>query len=184
MKKEARREQIINRAMEVFIKYGYKGATTAKIAEEAGISEVTLFRYFSSKKEIFLNGVKPIFLETLHTSMENTQNNSDKERIRRLLMERLAFMSDNHQLIKLILHEKELLEEHLGEDLFCTITQSFKDFIQSLNIDREKQGVILRMIMGSILSFLYLPETEEREVEKYVEQLISVIFSGETNGTE
>lgn len=180
MKKEARREQIINQAMDVFIKNGYKGATTAKIAKEAGISEVTLFRHFSSKKEIFLAGVKPIFLETLHSSMEESRAGSDRERVRKLLMERLAFMSKNHELVKLILHEKELLEEHLGEDLFITITRSFKEFIKSLDIDQDKQKIILRLIMGSILSFLYLPKTEDREVESYVDQLVTIIFGEKT----
>ncbi len=178
MKKEARREQIINQAMDVFIKNGYKGATTAKIAEEVGVSEVTLFRHFSSKKEIFLAGIKPIFLETLHASMEESREEGDQERVRKLLMERLAFMSRNHELIKLILHEKELLEEYLGEDLFSMITRSFKKFIKSLDIDQKKQQITLRLIMGSILSFLYLPETEDREVESYVDGLLTMIFSG------
>jgi len=180
MKKEERREQLINQAMEVFIKNGYKGATTAKIAEEAGVSEVTLFRYFSSKKEIFLAGVKPIFIETLHASMKASRAESDQERVRKLLMERLAFMSKNHQLVKLILHEKELLEEYLGEDLFSTITRSFREFIESMDIGQEKQRTMLRLIMGSILSFLYLPETKEQEVKRYVDQLVSIIFSNLT----
>lgn len=180
MKKEERREQLINQAMEVFIKNGYKGATTAKIAEEAEVSEVTLFRYFSSKKEIFLAGVKPIFLETLHASMEESREENDQERVRKLLMERMAFMSKNHELVKLILREKELLEEYLGEDLFSAITWSFKEFIKSLDIDPNKQRIILRLIMGAILSFLYLPEREEREVENYVDELVTMIFSGKT----
>jgi AcrR family transcriptional regulator len=175
MKKEKRREQLIKHAIEVFVKNGYKGATTARIAEEAGVSEVTLFRYFSSKKEIFLAGVKPIFIENLHASMESSKEESNQERIRKLLMERLAFMAKNHELIKLILHEKELLVEYLGEDLFSTITRSFKEFLESMDMEEEKQPMMLRLIMGSILSFLYLPEAKESEVKNYVDQLVKII---------
>ncbi|HCW72829.1 MAG TPA: TetR/AcrR family transcriptional regulator, partial [Clostridiaceae bacterium] len=53
MNKDDRRKQIIDSAMKVFRERGFKGATTIEIAEAASITEVTLFRYFSSKQEIF-----------------------------------------------------------------------------------------------------------------------------------
>ncbi|MDI3484122.1 MAG: hypothetical protein PWQ74_709 [Methanobacteriaceae archaeon] len=46
------REKILKAARETFIKKGYKGATTRKIAQEAGVSEVTLFRKFKSKSNL------------------------------------------------------------------------------------------------------------------------------------
>ena len=60
MTKEKRRLQIIDSAMKLFMKKGYQGTTTANIAKEAGISEITLFRYFSSKKALFKEGIEPI----------------------------------------------------------------------------------------------------------------------------
>ena len=43
-------EKIIQAAIQMVKSHGYKGATTKKIAEEAGVNEVTLFRHFGSKK--------------------------------------------------------------------------------------------------------------------------------------
>jgi len=45
-------EKILDAAMKVFSKEGYEGAKTLKIAREAGVSEVTLFRKFHSKENI------------------------------------------------------------------------------------------------------------------------------------
>jgi len=175
MKKEERRQQIIDRAIEVFIENGYKGATTAKIAQIAGISEVTLFRYFSSKQEIFLAGIKPIFVESLQTTLNLSNDYSDQEKIRYLLNERLTFMSNNHRLVKMILQENYFLESIGSENLFMTMLEFFRTFIKRLSMDPPKEQLILRLIMGSILSFLYLPQENLSEIETYVDNLTEII---------
>jgi len=71
------REKILKAARETFIKKGYKGATTRKIAQEAGVSEVTLFRKFKSKSNLLReilneNATLPQRLHTPLTSNFNT----------------------------------------------------------------------------------------------------------------
>jgi AcrR family transcriptional regulator len=43
------REQLLQAAMKVYSVSGVRGATTKRIAHEAGVNEVTLFRHFGSK---------------------------------------------------------------------------------------------------------------------------------------
>ncbi len=43
------RQRIIQAAARVYAQHGWRGATTRRIAEEAGVNEVTLFRQFGSK---------------------------------------------------------------------------------------------------------------------------------------
>ncbi|MBA3969301.1 MAG: TetR/AcrR family transcriptional regulator [Gemmatimonadetes bacterium] len=43
-------EAILEAAVRVFAEVGSRGATTRRIAEEAGVNEVTLFRHFGSKE--------------------------------------------------------------------------------------------------------------------------------------
>ena len=47
------RQRLIQAAAELFSTLGYARATTRTIAAEAGVSEVTLFRHFGSKKNLF-----------------------------------------------------------------------------------------------------------------------------------
>jgi AcrR family transcriptional regulator len=51
-------EQILQAALRVIAEAGYAGATTKEIAKAAGVSEVTLFRRFGSKKELLLTAVQ------------------------------------------------------------------------------------------------------------------------------
>jgi len=47
------RERILEAAARVYAQYGFRGATTRLIAQEAGVNEVTLFRLFGSKAQLF-----------------------------------------------------------------------------------------------------------------------------------
>src|SRR5512138_790295 len=43
------RDQLLDAAVRVYAEVGYRGATTRRIAQEAGVNEITLFRHFGSK---------------------------------------------------------------------------------------------------------------------------------------
>jgi len=49
LKAGERREQIIQAAVELFSRRGFRGTTTREIAEAVGISEAGLFKYFATK---------------------------------------------------------------------------------------------------------------------------------------
>src|SRR5512141_1083486 len=51
---EARRQAVLDSACQVFSQLSYRGATTAEIAREAGISEPILYRHFGSKRDLYL----------------------------------------------------------------------------------------------------------------------------------
>jgi len=51
---EARRAAVLDTACRVFSRSSYRGATTAEIAREAGISEPILYRHFGSKRDLYL----------------------------------------------------------------------------------------------------------------------------------
>ena len=46
------KSKIVEAAARVYGEYGFRGATTRRIAEEAGVNEVTLFRHFGSKSAL------------------------------------------------------------------------------------------------------------------------------------
>ena len=49
-----RKAQLLDTAARVFAKRGYAGATTAELAEAAGVSEPIIYRHFKSKKDLFI----------------------------------------------------------------------------------------------------------------------------------
>lgn len=51
------REHLLEAAVKVFANAGFRGATTRRIAQEAGVNEVTLFRQFGSKEGLIIEAV-------------------------------------------------------------------------------------------------------------------------------
>ena len=51
---EARRQQILEAAEKVFGRSGYWGAKTEEVAQLAGVTQPALYRYFESKRELFV----------------------------------------------------------------------------------------------------------------------------------
>lgn len=51
------RDQLLEAAVKVFADSGFRGSTTRRIAQEAGVNEVTLFRHFGSKEGLILEAV-------------------------------------------------------------------------------------------------------------------------------
>jgi AcrR family transcriptional regulator len=54
LRADERRQAVLDTACRVFFKSSYRGATTAEIAREAGISAPILYRHFGSKRDLYL----------------------------------------------------------------------------------------------------------------------------------
>jgi len=172
--KEERRESILAGARQVFINRGYRGATTAEIAENAAISEVTLFRYFSSKQEIFKEAVEPVLTESLYREIQ--KNNLDPmERLKNVLTERINFVAKNHQLVRLILMESNIHDDLFPHNIIEKITELMRQLIDSLGIAENQKELTLRMLMGMYFSFLFMPEDDEVKNALLVEQMVTRI---------
>ena len=51
------RNQLLDAAVRVYAEAGYRGATTRRIAFEAGVNEITLFRHFGSKDALIREAI-------------------------------------------------------------------------------------------------------------------------------
>ena len=53
------RNRILDAAARVYAELGFRGATTRRIADVAGVNEVTIFRIFGSKAKLMAEAVSP-----------------------------------------------------------------------------------------------------------------------------
>jgi AcrR family transcriptional regulator len=51
---DERRQAVLETACHMFCRSSYRGATTAEIAKQVGVSEPVLYRHFASKQELYL----------------------------------------------------------------------------------------------------------------------------------
>lgn len=74
-------EMLMKKSNELFFKYGYNGVSIDRIAAEAGISKMTIYRYFSSKEELFIEVMSRDIqqhMDTARTLMDEKYHTVDK----------------------------------------------------------------------------------------------------------
>ena len=61
---EVKYNRLMEKAEELFCKLGYKAVSMDEIADAAGISKMTIYKYFSSKEDLFIKAVDSIANKT------------------------------------------------------------------------------------------------------------------------
>ena len=51
---DKRKQEILEKALDLFVEEGYEDVTFQKISDRCGITRTTLYIYFKNKREIFL----------------------------------------------------------------------------------------------------------------------------------
>ena len=77
IKTETRRNAIIEAATRVFLKNGFEKTTMSDIADELGGSKATLYGYFSSKEELFLEVMSVLGEEHFATAFAELSTTGD-----------------------------------------------------------------------------------------------------------
>ena len=75
----ATRDSLLDVTARLYSEHGWRGTTTRRIAEAAGVNEVTLFRQFGSKEALLLEAIGQAAFEHLVVSLPETPSNLTAE---------------------------------------------------------------------------------------------------------
>src|SRR5438128_2023804 len=101
-----RTEQILDAAMRLFAQHGYAGADTQLLADELGVGKGTLYRYFPSKKALFLAAADRVMRQMRERIDESIQGVTDPlERIAVAVRTYLHFFADHPDYVELLMQE-------------------------------------------------------------------------------
>jgi AcrR family transcriptional regulator len=140
---EFRTAEILSAARKVFARKGYTGATVEDIAEAAGLAKGTVYLYFPSKREVYLEALK----EGLTALVEETRRNIEAaatapQKIRAFVTTRIRFSEENRDFVAI--YQAEFA--HMGlEYLSSEFRELYRKQIRTLeNLLREaaRQGEI------------------------------------------
>ena len=113
-RKFRRRDEILRTATDLFSEKSYHDVTMEEIAEEMGVSKGTIYNYFSSKENLYLEILKESFeaIEALlHKEIENRDPAPAK--LKKLLTTIFTFYRENRKVLRILSRdETHLLKEH------------------------------------------------------------------------
>ena len=109
-----RSDEILRTATDLFSEKSFHDVTMEEIAEEMGVSKGTIYNYFSSKENLYLEILKESF-EAIETLLHKEIENSDPApaKLKKLLTTIFTFYRENRKVLRILSRdETHLLKEH------------------------------------------------------------------------
>jgi AcrR family transcriptional regulator len=174
VKRGTAQQHLLDSAQQLFAERGYRGTTTKDIAQNAGVSENLIFRYFTSKSELMLASVvNPLFATLQHFADDWRRNDTlraqpHQEIVHRFVAEVVDLIDSHHGLARAILN---VLVERPPDFDTATIGRQFAEVLQGMGpemgeflsrreLTSTNPGLVLRMgIISAITNVVLLPES-------------------------
>lgn len=107
---QAKRQELLRTAADVFRDKGYEGATLNDIAERFGTDRASIYYYFASKKELFQALFHDILVDVLDRNVavaEEILTSSDDapDKLRRLIEQQMNSYEENYPFVYLYIQE-------------------------------------------------------------------------------
>ncbi|ADG07383.1 TetR/AcrR family transcriptional regulator [Kyrpidia tusciae] len=182
-------EQILKAARNVFIEKGYEKGTTMEIAKAAGVAELTLFRKFGSKRNLFLAAFKPyIERRFIPDILETAEECESPIFFRRLLQNRLMFISHHTPVLRMLIAESLLHrlppEIDLPKLIIKEVGRAVEWHFNARGIKTSAEPA-MRLLYGIFLGHIVQPtdppfhvlspEEQETLVERYTAAILTLI---------
>jgi AcrR family transcriptional regulator len=104
------RDQLLEAAARLYAEAGYRGATTRRIATQAGVNEITLFRHFGSKDALIREAIARAGSTIQSQALPDPPRDPSRE-LREWAKAHIAALRKRRSLIRTCLGE---IEEHPG----------------------------------------------------------------------
>lgn len=114
----ARRRQLLDAAMEVFVARGYHAAAMDEIADRAGVSKPVLYQHFPGKQELYLalldESVEQL-IEAVRTALRSTTDN--RQRVNATFSAYFGYVGEHNGTFKLVFESDFTSEPAVRERL-------------------------------------------------------------------
>lgn len=154
-----RREQILDAAVELFAREGYRRADLQVIADTLGVGKGTVYRYFPSKERLFLETVDR-GMRRLRASVDAAVEGIEDplERIARGVCAYLAFFDGHPELCELLIQERAEFRDRQQPTYFAhreASLQRWRDVYRGLIVEGRIRDIPVERITDVVGQLLY-----------------------------
>lgn len=189
--KENTEEKIITATFNIVQREGVQKATTKKIAAEAGVNEVTIFRKFENKKNL-IEATKDYYMTKLLSRLEETFDYDEDESIEDYLKHCfhgiLDFSQEDISIIRVAMQEikgetdKKLLISHITDTIINKMEEFFKLQLEKSVIKNVNSKAISVMcfsiIFQSTILWQIYGNNADIDSDIFADDYLDIIFNG------
>ncbi|MCD6454982.1 MAG: TetR/AcrR family transcriptional regulator [Candidatus Aminicenantes bacterium] len=151
---EKRKAEIVEAVLKLADRFGIKGITTKRIAEEVGVVEGSLYRHVRSKVEIFLMILD--LADELLSRIFRELKGSPEEKLKGLLSYIGNFLQDFPGIYRIIFSDELYTERPDLFGRFRDFTLSLAKRIETIIKDGKNEGAFKPDLDLEIATFMYL----------------------------
>jgi TetR/AcrR family transcriptional regulator, cholesterol catabolism regulator len=183
------KDQIIEKAQDLFFKYGLKSVTMDDLARELGISKKTLYASFNNKQEI-INIITIKLIEEHERNCVEIEKNA-RNAIEEILMYVNSVKSIFQQFNQKIIYEmkkyypeswqifKKYKGEFVSESIMNNLNRGIKEGLYRNNINKDI-NVKLRIEQMQIISTLFLSTPNFSKKKVFKELFLQILYGMST----
>lgn len=117
--RERRMREIEEAAREVFSQRGYDAASMADIANRAGVSEGSIYKFYTNKRELLLTVIRTWYQSMIEEFMEKLSGvEGTRAQLQTVIWQHLKSIKANPDLCRLFFAEVRSADDYYDSDLF------------------------------------------------------------------
>lgn len=186
--RERRREAILDAAAKLFARHGYSNTDTQELADKLHVAKGTLYRYFPSKRELFLAAVDRVMRRLRQRIDDSIVGIEDPfSRIARAVKEYLIFFVDNPHFVELLMQERAQFKDRKKPTYFAHREANLERWramyrgliaggrVRSVPVERITD-VFGQLMYGTI--FVNYFRGQEKTPQEQARDILDIMFNG------
>jgi len=164
-------EKILDGALEIFSRFGYRGATVDQIADASGMSKPNLLYYFRRKHDIYVAVLRRTLEMWLQPLEEIDESGDPAEELTRYIEKKLEFSRTNPQESRLF--ASEIIQG--APQLRPVLQRQVHDLVESkASVLRSwaKQGKIIDVEPGHLIFMIWATTQHYADFESQIEAVL------------
>jgi AcrR family transcriptional regulator len=185
-----RREEILGLASKIFAQRGYSQTDLQVVADKLGVGKGTLYRYFPTKRALFLAAAD----WGIHRLMDQVQTDTEKvsdplERIRMGIHSYLSFFDANPEVPELLIQERAEFKDRKKPTYFehkeegqasrpwraLILTLMGEGRVRDVPVE-EIIDVVSNLLYGTMFTNFFIGR--KKTCDEQVREMVDVIFNG------
>ena len=197
MKTSNTKELLLQATLKLISEKGYLGATTREIANEAGVTEITLFRNFGSKELLFEEVLKTYtFLPKLRELLPELEGLSCDEALVLIATRFLLTLKERKAMIKILYSEVTSYPDKIRE-VYNRFVDEMRATLAAYFVELQGRGVLRKNMSAEMAArvflwvlFSYFRSEEimrpagmrKQAMEKQVREMVDIFTHGTLDG--
>jgi len=192
MKKNTTKQRLLDATLKLISEKGYLGSTTREIAQEAGVTELTLFRHFGTKEKLFEALLRThTFLPRLKELLPELEGLSYGDSLRLIASRFLLSLKERKSLVKIMYSEGTIYPEKIkklynkfADDLRLTLASYFRGLQKKGLLRTVSPELAAQLFLGMLFSYFRSEEImraggmKKQTMEKNIKEFVDIFMFG------